>query len=303
MESFFFNTTNNRYKRTSLLSRDKSYFDRVDISNGVVFFEGKLFHQAKEIKIKNLDRLVMIVMVKEGIVTLQDYISAKKEFLRQGDVGIYCSSRQDISLQINKTSKTDVFILFIADFFMKRYLSGSINEPIDFLYSKTQKEFSLEKIDIQPIDALTLYIVNRLLNVFEKERMQSIRAEHRVIEFMIHRFTILDILDEKISKEDLLLAKRAKVILLDNFVSPPTIRVLAHLCATNESKLKKIFKKVYKTTLHSYVQKLRLEKANYLLKEQIFTIGEIAKEVGYKHQGYFSKLFFDTYGVYPRELI
>jgi AraC-like DNA-binding protein len=303
MESFFFNTTNNRYKRTSLLSRDKSYFDRVDISNGVVFFEGKLFHQAKEIKIKNLDRLVMIVMVKEGIVTLQDYISAKKELLRQGDVGIYCSSRQDISLQINKTSKTDVFILFIADFFMKRYLSGSINEPIDFLYSKTQKEFSLEKIDIQPIDALTLYIVNRLLNVFEKERMQSIRAEHRVIEFMIHRFTILDILDEKISKEDLLLAKRAKVILLDNFVSPPTIRVLAHLCATNESKLKKIFKKVYKTTLHSYVQKLRLEKANYLLKEQIFTIGEIAKEVGYKHQGYFSKLFFDTYGVYPRELI
>ena len=303
MESFFFNTTDNRYKRTSLLTTDKSYLDRVDISNGVVFLEGKLFYQAKEIKIKNLDRLVMMVMVKRGTVTIQDHISNRKEILKEGDVGIYCSSRQNIILQINKRKESDVFILFIADFFLKRYLSGSINEPIDFLYAKTQKELSLEKIDTQPIDALTLYIVERLLNVFEKESMQSIRAEHRVIEFMIHRFSLLDIIDKKISEEDLFLAKRAKLVLLENFVSPPTIQKLAHLCATNESKLKKVFKRVYKTTIHTYVQKLRLKKANYLLKEQTSTIGEIAKEVGYRHQGYFSKLFFNAYGVYPKELI
>ena len=60
------------------------------------------------------------------------------------------------------------------------------------------------------------------------------------------------------------------------------------MCATNESKLKKIFKKVYKTTIYGYIQKLRLEKANLLLKEQSLNIGEIAKEVGYKHQGHFS---------------
>ncbi|HIP02395.1 MAG TPA: SDR family NAD(P)-dependent oxidoreductase [Campylobacterales bacterium] len=38
-------------------------------------------------------------------------------------------------------------------------------------------------------------------------------------------------------------------------------------------------------------------------KEQILTIGEIAKEVGYKHQGHFSKLFFQNFGVYPKDLL
>jgi len=303
MESFFFNTTDNRYKRTSLLKIKNSYLDRVDISNGVVFLEGVLFNKTKEIKIKNLDRLVMLVMIKEGSVLLNDRISNRKECLKRGDLGIYCSSRQDMLLTIEKSKKTDVFILFIADFFLKRYLSSSLDEPIDFLYAKMQKECSLEKIDVQPIDALTLYIIEKLFDVSVNERMQSIRAEHRVVEFMIHRFKLLDIVDEKILEEDLVLAQRAKAILLENFVSPPTIQILAHLCATNESKLKKIFKQVYQITLHSYVQKLRLEKANYLLKEEPLTIGEIAKKVGYKHQGYFSKLFFKAYGVYPRELI
>ena len=303
MESFFFNTTDNRYKRTALLNIKESHLDRVDISNGVVFLEGVLFNKTKEIKIKNLDRLVMLVMIKEGNITINDKISNRKECLKQGDLGIYCSSRQDMLLTIEKSKKTDVFILFIADFFLKRYLSGSLDEPIDFLYAKTQQEFSLEKIDVQPIDALTLYIVEKLLDVSVNERMQSIRAEHQVVEFMIHRFKLLDIVDEKILEEDLVLAQRAKAILLENFVSPPTIHILAHLCATNESKLKKIFKQVYQITLHSYVQKLRLEKANYLLKEEPLTIGEIAKKVGYKHQGYFSKLFFKAYGVYPKELI
>ena len=303
MESFFFNTTDNRYKRTALLNIKESHLDRVDISNGVVFLEGVLFNKSKEIKIKNLDRLVMLVMIKEGGIILNDRISNHNECLKRGDLGIYCSSRQDMLITIEKSPKTDIFILFIADFFLKRYLSSSLDEPIDFLYAKMQKECSLEKIDVQPIDALTLYIIEKLFDVSINERMQSIRAEHRVIEFMIHRFKLLDIVDEKILEEDLRLAQRAKAILLENFISPPTIQVLAHLCATNESKLKKIFKHVYQITLHSYVQKLRLEKANYLLKEEPLTIGEIAKKVGYKHQGYFSKLFFKTYGVYPRELI
>ena len=275
----------------------------MDISNGIVFLEGKFLNIAKEIKMKNLDRFIMMVMVKKGTLTIKDNISSSNEIINEGDVGIYSSSRQDMVLEIKRSTETEVFILFIADFFLKRYLSGSMDEPIDFLYAKSQKEFSLKRVDIQPIDALTLYIINRLLNVFDQERMQSIRAEYRVIEFMIHRFKLLDIIDEAIIKEDLLLAQKLKTILLENFVSPLTIPVLAHLCATNETKLKKVFKKVYKTTIHTYVQKLRLEKANYLLKEETFTIGEIAKKVGYNHQGYFSKLFFNAYGINPKELI
>ena len=303
MESFFFNITDTRYKVTELFRCKEEYLTRVDISNGIVFLESKMFNRTKQVHLQNLDRMVMIVMVKQGSLSINDHIANRKESVKEGEIGIYCFSRQDMTLTIDQTKRSDVFILFIADFFLKRYLSTQQNEPIDFLYNKIQKEISLEHIHTQPVDALSLYIVEKILNVSQNDCMRSIRTEHRVIEFMIHHFSLLDILVEGIATEELELASRAKAVLLQDFIHPPTVQTLAHLCATNESKLKKVFKKVYQTTLYGYVQKLRLDKANVLLREENLTIGEIAKRVGYKHQGHFSKLFFVTYGVYPKELM
>lgn len=294
MESLFFNITDSRYKVTMV----NKYLKKVDISNGVLFFDAKM--GSGDIKIQNLDRMIIIVIVKEGEFVINDALAQTTELLHGGNIAIYGTSRQKITLNVEKSN---AFILFIADFFLKRYLCGQQREPIDFLYHKIQDELSLEQINLQPIDALTLYIVKKLLSIDKEDKMQSLRAEHHLIELMVHRFALLDIIDEKISKENLILAQRAKAILLQNFIHPPTIKELAHLCATNESKLKKVFKLVYNTTLHTYVQKLRLAQANLLLKEESLTIGEIAKRVGYKHQGYFSKLFYKSYGVYPVALL
>jgi len=303
MDSFFFNITDTRYKSTELFKGNEGYLNRVDISNGIVFLESKLEQHSQEVILKNLDRMVMFVMVKQGTLRIYDAFTNQEEVVHEGKIAIYCSSKQDMTLTMQKSEKSDIFILCIADFFLKRYLSTGQNESIDFLYHEIQKEISLKNIDTQPIDALSLYIVEKILNVSADDRMQSIRAEHRVTEFMIHRFSLLDHFSEEIDANSLALASKAKTILLQDFISPPPIASLAHLCATNESTLKKVFKKVYHTTLHAYVQKLRLDEANLLLREEDLTIGEIAKKVGYKHQGYFSKLFFATYGVYPKALL
>ncbi len=304
MDSFFFNITDRRYKITELFNKGESYIKRVDISNGIVFFDINLHdNQEMVFPIKNLDRMVVLSVVKEGEFSLYDNIKEHDFNSKKDNVNIYCSSRQDFTLTIQESKKSNIFILFIADFFLKRYLTSSKMEPIDCLYERIQGELSLELMDEQPIDALSLYIIEKILNVKNYNNMNSIRCEHSVIEFMIHRFSLFDIYDKNINEDELVIAQRAKKHLLRNFVTPPTINSLAHLCATNESTLKIVFKKVYKMTIHSYVQKLRLEKANLLLKERVLNIGEIAKDVGYKHQGHFSKLFFETYGVYPKDLL
>ncbi|MGB0990680.1 MAG: helix-turn-helix domain-containing protein, partial [Halarcobacter sp.] len=166
-----------------------------------------------------------------------------------------------------------------------------------------QGEVSLKLINSQPIDALSLYIINKTLNTKEYSNMNSIRYEHNIMELIIHRFSLLDICEDEINEDEFKIAKKAKEYLLKNYVNAPTIHDLAHYCATNESKLKIVFKQVYKMTIYNYIQKLRLEKANLLLKDKVLNIGEIAKDVGYKHQGHFSKLFFETYGIYPKDLL
>jgi len=198
-------------------------------------------------------------------------------------------------------AKGEIFLLFIADFYLKRYLLGKEREPIDFLYQKIQHELSWEHIGTQPLDALSLYIIQKITQ--QSDNMTSLRAEHNVIELLIHRLSLIDIVEETLDKETLAIAQKAKKELLKTFIHPPTIKTLAHHCATNENKLKKVFKQVYKTTIYTYIQKLRLNEANLLLKDKASTVGEIAKAVGYKHQGHFSKLFFETYGIYPKELL
>ena len=122
-------------------------------------------------------------------------------------------------------------------------------------------------------------------------------------EQMIYRFYKLELQGVQIDKDDLKIAMDAKEILLKEYIAPPKVEYLASRCATNKTKLQQVFKEIYKLTIPEYVKKLRLEKANMLLKEQRLSIGEIAKAVGYQHQGNFSKLFFEAYGISPKEML
>lgn len=303
MDSFFFNITDTSYKITNILDNKNNHITRVDISNGIVFFDIHLdsLHVDKELHVKNLDRMVAIAVTKKGSFTIKDNIS--KEKYTSNNINIFISSKQDLLLNINKNKETEIFVLFIADFILKRYLSQNQNEIINLLYNKIQKDVACELINTQPIDAISLYIIDKILSSKLDSYMNSLKCEHNILEFMIHRFKLFDVTNDELSNDEICISRAAKDILLRSFTSPPNIEILAHLCATNETKLKQVFKKVYKTTIYGYIQKLRIEKANLLLKEQLLNIGEISKAVGYKHQGHFSKLFFDYYGVYPKDLL
>jgi len=305
MESLFFNITDTSYRLTSFLSNKKNnYITRVDISNGIVFLKIALQNNKQRCyKVKNLDRMLVIVVTKKGSGVIQDHQADKSYNFNENSINLFCSSKQDLTVEINQNNPSEIFVLFIADFILKRYRSGNTSSIMDYLYNKLQDEISLECIDSQSIDALSLYIIKKITKIKEDDFFNSIVCEQNVLEFMIHRFKLLDVYDNTLSDDELCISKSAKDFLLRSFMNPPTIKTLAHLCATNETKLKVIFKKKYKMTIHQYIQKLRLEKANFLLKEQMLNIGEITKEVGYKHQGYFSKLFFEYYGVYPKDLL
>ncbi len=303
MDSLFFNITDLRFKVTQLYKEKEEYIKRADISNGLVFFDISL-DKEKSFHIKGLDRMVAICVVKSGSYAIKDNLSKRTFFAKDDEIDIFCSTRQDLSIYLHKEKdkKSEIFILAISDFFLKRYLSFDQNEPIDLLYDKTQSDISLERVNKQPIDALTLYLIRKMIKCRSIKKMRRISCEHSVKEFIMHRFSLIDIIDENIDEDELSIALRAKETLLKNFISPPTIETLAHICATNSSKLKSSFKRVHNMTVYRYIQKLRLEEANLLLKESNMNIGEIAKEVGYRHQGHFSKLFYKCYGVYPKDL-
>jgi len=304
MDSFFFNITDRCYKVTEMFQHQDQHVIRTDISNGLVFFDISLtLNKERKLNLKNLDRMNLIVSIRQGNCLIKDNLTNNSFHLTTNSTYLFATSRQDMEITIEQSNRSEIFILFIGDFFIKRYLSDNKNEPINFLYQKLQEELSLELINETPTDALSLYLIDKIVNAKNNEKMHSIISEHRAIEYIIHRFSLIDLhVPDEHTTEELEIADKAKKIILQNYRIPPSIKELARLCATNDFKLKKYFKKVCQSTIYTYIQKLRLEKANLLLRENLMSVSDIANEVGYKHQGHFSAIFFKTYGVYPKDL-
>jgi len=178
MESLFFNTPNQRYQVSTVLHTTKTSLERVDISNGIFFYHGALGKQWQQITLQNIDRMIMVVVSKEGSVKLADHISSQTYVQPKNSVTLYASSRQDMELVM----QGEVFILCVADFFLKRYLSFEEHDPIDFFYNMIQEEVSLREIAMQPLDALSLYMIDKIIHIKEEQQMRSLRCMHRVID-------------------------------------------------------------------------------------------------------------------------
>ncbi|WP_198559871.1 GlxA family transcriptional regulator [Colwellia sp. 12G3] len=78
-----------------------------------------------------------------------------------------------------------------------------------------------------------------------------------------------------------------------------TVQELSKTLATSERTLIRKFKEVLAITPLKYVQKLRINKAKYLLETSDLNLDRIIEKVGYKDRSTFSKLFSQHTGIPP----
>ena len=297
MESLFFNAGERRY-RTALRRTGSGTLRRVDISNGLVALQLATSERGYRQVLRGIDRLVVLTLVKKGGYTLER--EGERFEGCEGASCLYTSSRQDFALSVAPGS--DISLFAVADFFLKRYLSGSENDPIDHLYHQTQSSDPLLRVDEQPTDALSLYLAKRILSPRREGRMHPLRVEHDLIELLIHRFEMVEPAGGEIDEASAQIVRRATAHLAERFADPPTIAELARLCATNTTTLKRLFKAVHGRTIGAHVRRLRLLRANQLLKDGEMSISEVARRVGFRHHGHFSRLFYEAFGIYPKDL-
>lgn len=131
--------------------------------------------------------------------------------------------------------------------------------------------------------------------------LSNLQAESIALNLTHH--TINKVVKENISNEHLGNEKiesleRAKEIITKHYASPLSIKEIAYKSAINECYLKKDFKIYYGMTIYEMLQKQRLKIAKELLSDN-FSVKESCFEVGYKHTGNFSKLFYNHYGISP----
>ena len=95
---------------------------------------------------------------------------------------------------------------------------------------------------------------------------------------------------------------RINKIIMSNLTEPGNlIETLAHDMAVSRSSLHKKIRSISGMTPNDYIQLIRLKKAAELLSGNEYQINEIAYLVGFNSPSYFSKCFFNQFGMLPRD--
>ena len=117
----------------------------------------------------------------------------------------------------------------------------------------------------------------------------------------------LDLADTPVKKSgsvrnpdaDMALVSRAQSILKSSIQAPPSLKCLARMLGTNETKLKKSFTACCDTTVYGYLTACRMQRACELLGNDNLTLSQIGAELGYSERPHFTRAFTRHFGMPP----
>ncbi len=93
---------------------------------------------------------------------------------------------------------------------------------------------------------------------------------------------------------------RARDAMDRDYAKPLDIPALARIAHVSEAHFTRTFRATFGETPHRYLQRRRVERAMFLLRETDRSVTEICFEVGFGSLGTFSRTFRDIVGRSPR---
>ncbi|MFH8339409.1 helix-turn-helix domain-containing protein [Streptomyces sp. AM6-12] len=93
---------------------------------------------------------------------------------------------------------------------------------------------------------------------------------------------------------------RARDTMDRDYARPLDVPALARVAHVSPAHFARTFRATFGETPHRYLQRRRVERAMYLLRETGRSVTDIAREVGFASPGTFSRTFRDIVGRSPR---
>lgn len=137
-------------------------------------------------------------------------------------------------------------------------------------------------------------------------RNRRLFIQSKAVEILCHAFDALAQEDGHVSADASALATRgvlkAQRLLMDNFVTPPSLDDLANQVGLSRSGLCAGFREIVGQTVFDYIADLRMQHALALLNQRNASITQIAYAVGYTHPSSFSVAVQRRFGTTPSAL-
>lgn len=243
---------------------------------------------------------LMFSSIFEGSVNYEDEILKERFNFKKGETNLsYCKYEKGI--EYYKEGQSFKFVTLFCD---KNFVSK--HKLINKIFNKNLKKDHFRFNSLNPYSHM---VTNEIFNNPYEGTFENFFLENKAMDLIFYGLNEYQNQNKQVVKnnflneEDIIRIKRAREILLKDYVNPPSISQLSKLVAVNEFKLKKGFKLVYDETIYGYLLDYKMKKAHALLEENIYSIKEVAHKVGYKCQSSFTVAFVKKFGVLPKEII
>lgn len=94
---------------------------------------------------------------------------------------------------------------------------------------------------------------------------------------------------------------RARDAMDRSYVEPLDVPALARIAGASQAHFIRSFKATFAETPHRYLQRRRIERAMFLLRQSECSVTEICLDVGFNSLGTFSRTFRDIVGCPPND--
>ena len=94
---------------------------------------------------------------------------------------------------------------------------------------------------------------------------------------------------------------RARDAMDRRYAEPLDIAALARIALVSEAHFIRTFRAVFGETPHRYLQRRRVERAMFLLRETDRSITDVCMAVGFASLGTFSRMFREVVGIAPSD--
>ena len=157
---------------------------------------------------------------------------------------------------------------------------------------------SLDKMTVIPnlADEIFWEYFDRLFDMAKDNQLRNGR------DFTALLFKMLLLLSEKVQNKDYpALLTAAVAFIEDHFMEDITVDDICCYCSCSRTTIQQLFKKYLDKTPIKYLTDTRMKVAGQLIGEKHYPIKEIAFMCGFNNPLYFSNVFNQHFGCYPRE--
>ncbi len=215
---------------------------------------------------------------------------------------------QHYTLEVDETKPTETFNIHFGEYFADQVLASLQNKPEYLLDNDFQVPFVAHAFHnrLQPKDEFVTTIIAQLKalgendELFREEKLVSLLSHLLKQEGEVEKMKDIIPALKMSTREEITQRLMFSIdYIYSNYHQDMSLEELAQASCLSKFHFLRLFKIAYGKTPHQFVTGVRLQRAKELLKQPRLTVNDVAKLVGFDNASSFSRLFYNTTGVYP----